>query len=245
MLAKIKNLLLLAYYFVRLLSFYLPDLLRAKWAVRKGEMNRAREILYHDAASKLFRMIDIRLDIRGNAEVPTTDRTVIYISNHPGMLDIPVLFRVIHLNTRMLYSYEVAEFPFPGFRWILKTFGHLPISNKRDEQLKIDLERINEEMDKGGYYWAAPEGGLQSKGLAPFKKTVFHMAKEHQALVVPICIKGSGDIIAQAQNWFSVEIYHGRTIHCTILPVIDANQYEDVNGLWEASYTAIRLSTHQ
>ena len=240
MLEKVKNLLILAYYFVRILSFYIPALIRAKWTVHKGDKKRAKEILYHNAASKLFRMIDVRLNIRGHAEVEAKNRPVLYVSNHPSMLDIPTLFRVIDLDTRMLYSYEVAQFPFPGFKWILKTFDHLPISNKRDKQLETDLKHINEAMANGGYYWAAPEGGLQSNGLAPFKKTVFHLAKEHQALVVPICIKGSGQIIAQAKDWFNVHINRGRTISCTILPALDANHYEDVKGLWEASYFAIK-----
>lgn len=244
MLGKLSNLFVLAYYFIRLLSFYLPALLRAKWAVHKGDMQRAKKIIYHHAANKLFKMIDIQLKIIGNMEIQGNNRPVLYISNHPSMLDIPTLFQVINIDTRMLYSYEVAKFPFPGFFWIINHFGHLPISNKRDEQLKIDLQRINQEMENGGYFWAAPEGGLQSKGLTPFKKSVFYMAKDHNALVVPICIKGSGEIIASAKDWFSIHINRGRTITCSILPVLDANHFEDVNGLWEASYMAIKNELH-
>jgi 1-acyl-sn-glycerol-3-phosphate acyltransferase len=185
-------------------------------------------------------MIDTRLDIRGNANVESMGRPVIYISNHPSLLDIPALFRAINTNTRMLYSSDVLTLPLPGFRWILMTFNHLPIDDKPGEQLEKDLERVNQAMAKGGYYWAALKKGAESKRLAQYKKSLFHMAKEHQALVIPLCIKGSDDIITQGKGWLNVQINRGLSIECMVLPTIDANHYEDAKGVWDACDMAIK-----
>ena len=73
------------------------------------------------------------------------------------------------------------------------------------------------------YIWAAPEGTRSQNGkLLPFKKGIFAMAAEINALIIPISIKNAHKILP-ANSGFQINI--NQTVEITIHPAIDAINY--------------------
>lgn len=150
------------------------------------------------------------------------DRAVILMSNHSSLYDIPILLHTVpnNINLRMLAKVELARIPIFGKGMLNLGF---PTVNRQDRQQALkDLEHTKTLMRNGITLWAAPEGTRSHDGsLLKFKKGVFMMAIELDAIIIPIGINGADKVLPAKSRKYSLN----ETVTLTVGKPLDTKNY--------------------
>lgn len=151
-----------------------------------------------------------------------TNKPIILMSNHSSLYDIPILLNTMPdtIDLRMLAKKELARIPI--FGTAMKKLGFPIINRKNHNQALQDLEKTKKLMQDGIVIWAAPEGTRsQDSSLLPFKKGIFIMAIEIDALIVPISISGANKVLPAKSHNFSM----GETVKLSVGTPLDTSKY--------------------
>lgn len=134
----------------------------------------------------------VRVSIRG-AEKIKPGVTYVFLSNHQGNFDGPVLVHAIPRDWSALIKKEMMRLPV--FSLVLKKVQFVPIerTNAKDAHAGIELGATL--LTQGKSFVAFPEGTRSRDGLlGEFKKGVFIMAINAQTPIIPITILNSARI---------------------------------------------------
>lgn len=138
----------------------------------------------------------------------TADKPHIVMCNHSSYYDIPLSVLAVPGSIRMIAKKELLDIPVWGKAMQLSNFVSIDRFNPR--QALKDMKYAKKIMEKGIVLWIAPEGTRSRNGeLLPFKPGGFRLAIECGATIIPLGIRGSGDIMA-ARSWI---IHKNRTVH--------------------------------
>ena len=148
--------------------------------------------------------------------------TYLVMSNHQSLYDIPVLFRTIGANIRMIAKRELFQVPI--FGGALAAAGFIAI-DRRDRNAAIrSLDRARALLAGGTHVWIAPEGTRSLTGkLLPFKKGAFYLAFEAGLPILPVTLSGTRDALPAKGLRSSV----GARVRATIHPRIDPRPYAE------------------
>ena len=105
--------------------------------------------------------------------------------------------------------------PGPLFYWLLTAlFNVFPLARQRDFQ--HSFAHAGEALDRGMHVLLFPEGTRSAKGkLAPFRPGIGLLVKQTSARVLPMAIRGLGELKVQGRGWFrsgTVEVRSGEPI---------------------------------
>ncbi len=146
--------------------------------------------------------------------------TYLVMSNHQSLYDIPVLFRVIGSNIRMIAKREL--FHVPIFGGALAAAGFIEIDRKDRNAAIRSLDRARALMDSGTHVWIAPEGTRSLTGkLLPLKKGAFYLAFEAGLPILPVTLSGTRDALAAK----GVRSTPGANVRVSIHPHLDPRPY--------------------
>ncbi|SRR5579883_2836440 len=147
-------------------------------------------------------------------------QTYLVMSNHQSLYDIPVLFRAIGPNVRMITKRELFEVPI--FGGALQAAGFIAI-DRRDRNAAIrSLDRARDLLAGGTHVWIAPEGTRSRTGeLLPFKKGAFYLALEAGLPILPVTLRGTRDALPAK----GVRSSAGARVRVTIHPRVDPRPY--------------------
>lgn len=124
-----------------------------------------------------------------------TGRTAIVMSNHTSLLDIPALLGSVPGPVRMVFKESLAKVPIWG--WAVVAAGFVPIDRGNRAKAIAQLEHAKGVFAKGVHVWVSPEGTRsRGRGLLPFKKGGFHLAKQLGAPIIPAFIEGTEQMIS-------------------------------------------------
>jgi 1-acyl-sn-glycerol-3-phosphate acyltransferase len=134
----------------------------------------------------------VRVKITGREKIET-GQNYLFLSNHQGNLDAPVLAHALPRDVRALVKKEVMNIPMLSL--VMKTVRMVPIDRKDPAMARNSID-LGAQMLKEGYSFIAfPEGTRSRDGrLGEFKKGVFVMALKSGIPVMPITIQNSGRI---------------------------------------------------
>jgi len=133
------------------------------------------------------------LMVRGKSRL-VRGQSYIYMSNHPSIMDIPVLFAAVPGSLRMVAKQQLTRFPIFGQALIYS--GFIPIDRSNRKKAIQQLETAKQRVDEGISIWIAPEGTRsRSRTMRPFKKGGFHVAIDLETPIVPIYIHGSDNVV--------------------------------------------------
>ena len=140
----------------------------------------------------------VRLQIEGVEHLPAQG-PVVYMSNHQGNFDIPVLFAGLPVQFRWLAKAELFRIPLFGLT--MRIAGYIPVERK-DRRLAIQsMNLAAQQVAAGTSIMIFPEGTRSPDGtLLPFKKGGFVLALQAQAPIVPIVIDGSAALMIKS-SW--------------------------------------------
>jgi 1-acyl-sn-glycerol-3-phosphate acyltransferase len=129
------------------------------------------------------------------------DRPYVFMSNHRSQYDILAVVAALHeFQLRWVAKKELTRVPV--FGWALKHTGHVIIDRSDHQQAVASLRAARGQMLDGISVTIFPEGTRSAAGqrLLPFKKGGFMLALETGFPIVPIVVRGSGEILPRG-SW--------------------------------------------
>lgn len=166
-------------------------------------------------ASRLLGLAGAKVTIKGNVDLPK-DTAVLFVSNHQGAFDIPLLMAHLDRPFGFIAKEELAKLPFVSqwMRYLRCVF--IKRGNPR-EAIKAINDGI-ELLKSGQSLMVFPEGTRSKDGaLLPFKPGSLKLATKSQVAVVPVTIDGSRHLM-KAGKW----IIQPASVTITLHPLIPA-----------------------
>lgn len=153
-----------------------------------------------------------KVEVTGIENIPV-DKSVVYIGNHQGIMDIPLLLGYIPYQKAFIAKIEILKIPIIS-DW-MKLMKCVFLARKNPRQ---SIEAIHQGIEnvKNGYSMVIFPEGTRSKGgpVKEFKPGSFKLAFQSGADVVPVTIDGTWKIYEEHKKIKSA------TIKLTIHPPV-------------------------
>lgn len=140
------------------------------------------------------------LTVRGLENLPTP-RTAVYAANHTSYMDIPVVFKSLPFQFRILAKKELWQWPFIG--WYLNRSGQIPIDTANPRATLSSLGAGVKALRAGMPLFVFPEGSRTPDGqLRDFLSGAAFLAIRAQVPIVPIALTGVYDLLPMHTRHF-------------------------------------------
>jgi len=137
-------------------------------------------------------MSRIRVRIHGQDKI-LPGRTYVFLSNHQGNCDAPILFHAIPRDLRALVKKEMMNLPMLSI--VLRQAKFVPIDRSDPNRARASIDLGARLLREGYSFLAFPEGTRSRDGrLGAFKKGAFIMAMKARVPIIPITIANSSAI---------------------------------------------------
>lgn len=212
-----RTLIWFAYFWLYLLLL-IPKMRRAERAEREGDTELRDEIVELEVsrwAGRLLKLAGVRVTVSGLENIPV-DRPVVFVANHQGYFDIPVLLTFLD-KPHGLVAKDATE-KIPLVRGWMRLLGCVFIDRSNARQsvgaLGVAARRLHEENRS---FIIFPEGTRGRGGsMREFKNGGFKIAFKAGAPIVPICIDGTYKAMEARHNFIGPA-----DVRLTVLPLIE------------------------
>jgi len=134
----------------------------------------------------------VRVCVEGREKIDPA-RTCVFLSNHRGNFDGPVLLHALGRDLRALVKKEMMRLPVLSL--VLRAAEFVPLDRTNPKKARAGIERGVRLIRGGKSFFAFPEGTRsRDSSLGEFKKGAFIMAIQAEIPVVPITILNSAAI---------------------------------------------------
>ncbi|MCP4624033.1 MAG: 1-acyl-sn-glycerol-3-phosphate acyltransferase [bacterium] len=138
----------------------------------------------------------IKVTVNGLANIDP-DQSYVYMSNHQGNFDIPVL--LAHLPVQFRWLAKAELFKIPIFGRAMRGAGYVKIDRFNQESAFESIKEAGSRMKNGVSVMIFPEGTRSRDGkIRPFKKGGFIMAVESGVPIVPVILQGTRSIMGKS-----------------------------------------------
>ncbi|KJR46439.1 1-acyl-sn-glycerol-3-phosphate acyltransferase [Desulfosporosinus sp. I2] len=201
-----RTILWFIYFWIYLIAIQ-PALIRVNRLEELGETAEHDRLTNQTAkkwAHALVKLAGVTVEIRGEENIPT-EGSVLFVSNHQGNFDIPILLGYIDKPKAFIAKIELLKLP------LIRTWmTHLKCVFMDRSDIRQSLKVINQAAShlKEGYSMVIfPEGTRsKSESLGEFKPGSLKLALKAGVPIVPIAICGSYKIMEQ--NGFIIKPAH-------------------------------------
>lgn len=199
------------------------------WAKLRGRATRhCTDEIIHAWACALLHIVNVKPLIIGHKPSYAPHQPYIIMSNHASLYDIPIILASLPGSIRMIAKKELSYIPYFGSS--LKHSEFIFIDRKNRAQAIEDLKKAKANMLNGIIIWAAPEGTRSRDGtLGIFKKGIFKLAKETDAIIIPVGIRGAAQLLPPKTWRFNpgqaIEVHIGHAIHARDFNEVQLNQH--------------------
>jgi len=184
------------YFGIYLIAIY-PSLLKVKRLDKSGKTAEHDQLTNETAkqwARSLVKFAGVTVSTTGEEKIPSGP--VLFVSNHQGNFDIPLLLGYVEKPKAFIAKIELLKFP------LIRTWmTHMKCVFMDRSDVRQSLKVINQAADhlKEGYSMVIFPEGTRSKGgnLGEFKAGSLKLALKAKAPIVPITINGSYKIMEQ------------------------------------------------
>ncbi|WP_017755175.1 lysophospholipid acyltransferase family protein [Calidifontibacillus oryziterrae] len=144
-------------------------------------------------ARTLVKLTGSTVEVFGEEHIPK-DRPVLFVSNHQGNFDVPILIGFIHKPKGFISKIEVKKMPIIGSYMEAMKCVFIDRKNKR-QSVKAIQEGIK--YLKDGHSLVIFPEGTRSKGkeIGEFKGGSFRLAVKSEVPIIPVTINGSYQIM--------------------------------------------------
>lgn len=138
----------------------------------------------------------VKVYVRGMENIPR-DRPVIFLSNHQGAFDIPVLQGYLPVQFRWVAKKSLFKIPVMG--WAMRLAGYIGIEREHSKAAYRSIIEASRKIKNGTSILVFPEG-TRSQGdfILTFKRGAFLLAAKSGVQVLPIAIRGTRDILKRS-----------------------------------------------
>ncbi|MDF2858523.1 MAG: 1-acyl-sn-glycerol-3-phosphate acyltransferase [Neobacillus sp.] len=181
---------------------------------------------------KLVMISGADVTVSGTKNVPL-DKPVLYVSNHQGNMDIPLLYSTAPQTMAFVAKKEMEKIPLLGY-W-MKERGCVFLDR---DNARSSLKAINEAIEKIklGYPMAIFPEGTRSRGpyVGDFKAGSLRIAMKSGVMVIPVTIKDSYKLTEKKGIYTPAKV----SVHYS--EPIDPKKYKDTNELATEVLTQIK-----
>ncbi|WP_442594335.1 lysophospholipid acyltransferase family protein [Neobacillus sp. D3-1R] len=181
-------------YLAGFLIYNLPKLGSMKKLNRRMEVVKRDQIIHRipkQWSKVMMKLTGSTISVEGQDRIP--EGPVIFISNHEGDFDIPVLLAAIEKPFGFVSKIEVKKVPILS-SW-MEVMNCVFINRKDRSQSTKAIRDAVRLLKKGHSLVIFPEGTRSKGGLVKhFKSGGFRMAVDAKVPIVPISIIGTSDI---------------------------------------------------
>ncbi|WP_249869678.1 lysophospholipid acyltransferase family protein [Oceanobacillus saliphilus] len=182
--------------------------------------------------NNLIKISGANLIITGTENIPL-DEPVLYVGNHQGNMDIPILYSTAPQTMAFVAKKEMEKIPLLGY-W-MKERGCVFIDR---DNARSSLKAINQAIEslKAGNSIAVFPEGTRSKGpeIGNFKSGSLRMAIKSGVKVVPVTFKDSYKLIGKKGKNTPAKV----SVHYS--DPIDSRDFKDTNKLATEVLTQIK-----
>lgn len=170
----------------------LPSRWRCQRLTARGqtEVCRARAMRQaREWSGLLLALSGSRIERVGTDRIPT-DRAVLFVSNHQGEFDIPLILSSVPRETGFIAKKELRKIPFVGF-W-MEAIDCLFLDRENRRQMLEVSKKAAVLLQEGHSLVVFPEGTRSnSDTVAEFKKGSLSLAERAGVDLVPVAIQNS------------------------------------------------------
>lgn len=175
-----------------------------------------------------LKLLGIKMTIEGEHHLQSMQPSIV-IANHQSNLDLFVHGGVIPKRTVSVGKKSLRYLPLFGQVYWLS--GNIMIDRNKSKASIHSMTETTEALKHNNTsIWVFPEG-TRNKGdnLLPFKKGAFHMAKQADAPIIPICASAYPTHI-------NLNKWHAGHVKIKILPAVHTSdvQQDDLNALCQS-----------
>lgn len=173
-----------------------PKLKSVKASLEKYDTVQEKDIIAQQYpkkwAAKILKTAGVKVSVEGSQDFP--EGGVLFISNHEGNFDIPVLLYAINKPFGFVSKIEVKKIPFLH-QW-MEVLNCIYL-DRTDRRSSIQMIRDGIASLKAGHSILIFPEGTRSKGqgMVEFKAGSFKLAKSAGVPIVPIAISGTSKIM--------------------------------------------------
>lgn len=202
----------------------LPTLLKIKRLEKKGKLKEKKQLVFKTSshwARRLVKIAGANIEVVGVENLPSDEEACLFVSNHQGNFDIPILIGFLNRPVGFISKIEVKKIPIVN-RW-MEHMNCVFMDRKDRRQAVQSINKGADNLKNGSSLVIFPEG-TRSKGMEmnSFKAGSFKLAQKSGATIVPIAINGSYKIMEQ--NGFKIR---PASVKITILPSISEEEYKE------------------
>ncbi len=136
----------------------------------------------------LFVILFIPVESEGTEKIDP-DRTMLFMSNHVNIFDVPLLQGYIPKYVRGVEA--IRQFKWPFYGWVIRRLGNIPIERENIHASIRSIRLAEAYLCHGVSVVILPEGHRTLDGeMRPFKKLPFHLAKQACVGIVPVGLSG-------------------------------------------------------
>ena len=169
-------------------------------------------------------VVGISVEVDGDPRA-LQGKSVVYIANHQGMLDLLIFSKVYPKHTVITAKRPLAFVPV--FGWYLFLAGNVFFHRKKRQRAVAALNEAVKSIDGTGQsLWIFPEGTRSHKGteLNPFKKGAFYAARELNCPIVTFVASSLDEVGCVEKRWIK-----GGKVHIKILEETDPKEWMDAS----------------
>ncbi|GKX28255.1 1-acyl-sn-glycerol-3-phosphate acyltransferase [Vallitalea longa] len=203
---------------------------------KRGNEEKQQKVLCKTTtkwAKLMIRLTGSKISVAGVENIP--DRNVLFVSNHQGNFDIPILMGYVPKLKGFVAKVELENLPIVS-GW-MKKLGCLFLDRQNPRQsLKVILKGISY-LKEGNTLVIFPEGTRsKSSTIGEFKKGSLKLATKSGVPIVPVTINGSYKILEEKKR------IRKSNVNITVHPPIymDDMTKEDENKLIDRVYEIIK-----
>lgn len=185
------------YFWVYLIKV-MPAYYKANNYLKKGKIKERDNIVNLEAskwAKNLLKLAGAKVTVIGAENVPK-NQTVLFVSNHQGNFDIPILLGYIDKPKAFIAKIEIMKIPLIS-SWMKQM--NCVFLDRSDMRQSLQVMNGAVERLKKGYSMVIFPEGTRSKGnaMGEFKAGSLRIAIKAKVPIVPITIKGSFKLMEQ------------------------------------------------
>lgn len=193
----VRTILWFIYFWIYLLAIQ-PNLIRVKRFEKLGKTTEHDHLTAQTAkkwARSLVKLAGVTVVTTGEEKIPS-EGSVLFVSNHQGNFDIPILLGYINKPKAFIAKIEILKLP------LIRTWmTHMKCVFMDRSDMRQSLKVINQAAGylKEGYSMVIFPEGTRSKSetLGEFKPGSLKLALKAGVPIVPITIHGSYKIMEQ------------------------------------------------
>lgn len=185
-------------YFWLYLIVIVPSYLKVNSLAKAGKIKERDKLVQAIAAKWAKRLLNCagaKVKVIGAENIPA-DRAVLFVSNHQGNFDIPILLGCVAKPKAFIAKAELLKIPFIA-QWMQQMNCLFMDRHDMRQSLRVMNEAV--ELLKQGYSMVIFPEGTRSKGnpMGEFKAGGLRIAVKANVPIVPVTIKGSYKLMEQ------------------------------------------------